>query len=345
MASQSRSAPRSAFTLVELLVVIAIIGLLIAILLPAVQGAREAARRSQCQNKAHQIAIAMHNYEQQFKSYPMSFQWSATVKNRWSAQAKIMPFVEELALYKFVDFTKSYDDILLPDGSKLMITRIDPFMCPSELHDEIHYEDGDISKPDSYPLNYAVNMGPWVIYDPTGKLQGEGVFHVNRRVTHQQVYDGLNRTLMLAEVKAFTPLFRNAGKTGASIEKIPASAADICALAGDAKASLNHQLNGGHSEWVDGKVHHSGFTTVFPPNFSVECEVSGVKYNMDFTNQREGTSDKAPTCAAITARSYHPSIVNVAMMDGSVHGIEQGVDLKTWRALSTRNGRDFPGEF
>ncbi|MGQ0601943.1 MAG: type II secretion system protein, partial [Anaerolineales bacterium] len=125
------------FTLVELLVVIAIIGVLVALLLPAVQSARESARRLHCTSNHKQLALAVHNYEISQKAYPPSMRLGGR-EAAWSGLARILPYLEETSLYRFIDFKVPYDKTMLPPGSnlKLMGTRVAPFMCASEPRDE-----------------------------------------------------------------------------------------------------------------------------------------------------------------------------------------------------------------
>ena len=104
-----RSWSRPGFTLVELLVVIAIIGVLVALLLPAIQAAREAARRTSCSNHLKQIGVAMHNYESTYRVFPPSATLPANrLSDSWSAPARILPFLEGGAVYNDVDFNQGY---------------------------------------------------------------------------------------------------------------------------------------------------------------------------------------------------------------------------------------------
>ena len=104
---------------------------------------------------------------------------------------------------------------------------------------------------------------------------------------------------------------------------------------------LGPQLNdnSGLVEWCDGPVHESGFTSAFSPNQFVAYEHSdGRVYDVDYNSRYEGTSGTQPTYAAITSRSYHRGLVQVVMMDGSVHSVADSIELSTWRSLSTRAG-------
>ena len=93
-----------------------------------------------------------------------------------------------------------------------------------------------------------------------------------------------------------------------------------------------------HVEWVDGKVHETGFTTVFTPNSFVAYTSAGITYDVDAVLATE--TNTGDTYAAVTSRSYHPGGVNAMMMDGSVTFIQDAVELAVWRALGTRSGRE-----
>ena len=98
------------------------------------------------------------------------------------------------------------------------------------------------------------------------------------------------------------------------------------------------QTNTGHTEWEDGRSVDSGFTTTFAPNTIVSANVSGVYYDIDWSNELEGKSTTVPTYSAITARSYHGGGVNASLMDGSVHWYADLINIGVWQALSTRAG-------
>src|SRR5262249_6691853 len=102
---------RRAFTLVELLVVIAIIGILVALLLPAIQAAREAARRTQCSNNLHQISLAMHNHLSALRFVPPSLDWTRSTSSGWSVLARLLPYTEDTSLHGLIDFRYNYSDL------------------------------------------------------------------------------------------------------------------------------------------------------------------------------------------------------------------------------------------
>jgi prepilin-type N-terminal cleavage/methylation domain-containing protein/prepilin-type processing-associated H-X9-DG protein len=333
------------FSLAELLVVIAIVGLLVALLLPAVQAAREAARRMQCANNLKQIALAVHTYEGANRSNPPSLVWNRQVGSlagNWSALARVLPYIEELNLYNQVDFRIGYDDAFLANGTKLATMRIAPFLCPTEPNDVLHTDNG---QPDTFPTSYGVNMGPWRIYNPVDNTPGLGSFHPNAYFRPSSFTDGLSRTLLAVEVKTYTPLFRSGA--AAAILSNPPDVAALCGLGdtgGDDETSpgmgVSLQDNLGHDEWVDGKCHQTGVTTAFTPNKVVPCTFNGVNYDIDLASGREGATLITPVNAAITARSYHSGLVNAAMMDGSVRAVSDTIELTVWRALSTRAGNE-----
>jgi hypothetical protein len=92
-----------------------------------------------------------------------------------------------------------------------------------------------------------------------------------------------------------------------------------------------------HTEWVDGKVHETGFTATFPPNTNFPYTDSTGVYDVDFISKAESPTAIVPTYASVNTRSYHPGVVQAAMMDGSVR-VVGAVDTNVWRAMGSRNG-------
>ncbi|MBI1324227.1 DUF1559 domain-containing protein [bacterium] len=328
--ARTGSRPRG-FTLIELLVVIAIIAVLISLLLPAVQSAREAARRAQCVNNLKQIGLGMHNYLSTNNTFPMF----AAIPNGftfqpWSAHARLLPYMEQTNIYNMINWNVQHQ---FTSGPTVAALRISVFMCPSEINDR--------SRPTAtltyYPLNYCLNQGTWFSYDPVSWQVGDGSFHVNQAYTPAGFPDGLSNTLGASEVKAFQPNVWDTRQPSNVGVLPPRTPADLMSWLASGTFDSN-----GHTEWVEADVHETGFTTTFTPNTKFLYQPPGVltPVDIDYTSMRDGESTTLPTYGAVTARSYHPGGVNILMMDGSVRFGKNKIAQPIWRALGTRAGAE-----
>jgi len=319
---------RLAFTLIELLVVVAILAVLVGLLVPAVQKVRDAANRMSCQNNLKQIGIALHNHHDSLGALPTQGDYRQLGGMvYWSLFTRILPYVEQENLQKLIDFNRPISQ--QPEVAK---KRIRTYLCPSEINDR--------ERPDSptfthYPLNYSANNGTWHIMQPPAGV-GDGVFVVNGATRLSDIRDGTSNTLGIAEVKTFTPYFRECANPGVAGVPAPANPGGLAGYWGGGE----FKMDSGHTEWVDGRVHQTGFTTTFPPNTRVPHSFGGQVFDVDFNSNREGRSASLPTYAAVTSRSHHVGGVNVLLMDGSCRFVQNGIAPDTWRALGTRAGAE-----
>ena len=322
---------RLAFTLVELLVVIAIIGVLVALLLPAVQAAREAARRGSCANNLRQMVLATHNYMDTMTSVPPAVCFTTpSGGGNWSVHARILPYMEQLNLQNLIDFRFNYSDVAnAPQHAQVTQMKISAYVCPSEVKAVPR-----VGTPlTHFPVSYGINYGTWFVYNAPTAATGNGAFVVNAKITDSAYLDGMSNTIAFGEVKAYQAMIRNSSTPATVGAPLPATPADVLAYGGTFGTT-------GHTEWVDGKVHETGITTTFPPNTKAIFNSGGTDYDVDFISRGESITSTVPTYAAVTSRSYHPGISQIALMDGSVRAIPSTIDLATWRGLGSRDGRE-----
>ncbi len=337
------STTRPAFTLIELLIVIAIIAILIALLVPGVQKAREAANQLQCANNLKQIGLAMHNYMDSYKTLPPNGIYAlngtaVTQTSAWSTLSRILPYIEAENLFRAIDFNVPYSQ-----QPAITHERVGTYLCPSEIKD---YGSGTdpVYGTKNWTLNYAVNLGTWrtAAKTPTGIQGGDGAFSPNRGLRPADFSDGMSNTLAMSEVKSYTNKISGnpTTVTSSTAPPPPVALTDLTATTpfGLAAVSLGtfDPTKFTHSEWVDGKVHETGFTTAFTPNTLVPFVSGNSTFDVDFVSASE--TNLGDTCAAVTSRSYHFGIVNGLLMDGSVRTFSNGISISTWRALGTRAG-------
>ena len=265
-------AQRNAFTLVELLVVIAIIGVLVGLLLPAVQSAREAARRMQCSNNMRQLGIAVHNYESAYKRLPAGWSdWRRTGEPGWSWAAGLLPFMEGSNVHNNINFALAIE---APGHELVRKTVIQTFICPSDTgvnlfeiaegdgHHHHHSHRGSIDA-EGHKLfwisksNYVGVFGTFEIHD--APYRGNGMFYGNSDRGFQDVTDGLSNTLMVGE--------RNS-KFGQSIwhGNIPEAAESEARILGIVD---HHRPNHPDGHFDDFRSYHTGGVNFMRADVSV----------------------------------------------------------------------------
>ncbi|QDU62657.1 hypothetical protein Pan216_35240 [Planctomycetes bacterium Pan216] len=337
------SPSRRAFTLVELLVVIAIIGVLVGLLLPAIQQAREAARRSQCASNMRQLGFALHNYIEAFNVLPPSsvvtYQGGAPVFGGWSIHARLMPYLDGVQHYDRINFDHSYDHASNTTASAVLIGL---FGCPSDPKSSqktTHFgvELGGV--------NYGWTMGDWYVFggvNPSTMLSQKprSAFFPNSSVRLAGMIDGSSKTMVAGEVLMQQKYNRDCGGLSSVTDpaSIPTTNADPSTI-GEYSSGCTLKTSG-HTEWVDGHVHQTGMTTAWPPNF---VTVDGSDNDVDLSGSRE--KDGEPTFAGVNARSYHPGGVHVLLGDGAVKFVGDSIDGTVWRGIGTIAGNEITNGF
>lgn len=309
---------RSGFTLVELLVVIAIIGILVALLLPAVQAAREAARRTQCLNNLKQIGLALHNYHDTYKVFPFGQGGTA---NRYSALSLMLPFMEQAPLHSQIDFNYAPT---APVNDAARLTELSTFRCPSDLRNPQPQMGG--------ATNYMANKGAGIVWQTaTGPNAGlpdpNGVLFFGSSTRMADILDGTSNTAAFSErvvadgsnaiVSPLADVFFHPGSpTTPDQAKQMCDALDITNLANQFPLFMG-------APWMDGQ--HT-YLHVTGPN-SRSCGF--------FLVLR----------AVMPPSSRHPGGVHVLLCDASTRFVANSIELNTWRGIGTRNGAEPLGEF
>ena len=336
------------FTLIELLVVIAIIGVLIALLLPAVQAAREAARRSQCVNNLKQIGLALHNYESTQSSLPPSgeigsnqtpgYVGSAGPQN-FAMKVRILPYMEQGNAFNSVNFAVSAiwnaNPPTVIDGYNINYTirhtKIANYVCPSDTNDPgtadpqlpgtSYHENGGLNR---YNQNWRSNGLAYYMGNDGG---------INQTRTFASIQDGLSNTaafseivkgkgLMLTDGLHMNYALTNGVTTFAQGSTLDADyqLAQLC----QATTSRNWDYKG--EVWTIQDGGRGGpYMHIQPPNRK-GCNGPGVD-------------------TIIGASSYHPGGVNLLLMDGSVKFAKNGINIRTWNALGSISGQEsIPGD-
>jgi len=329
--------------------VIAIIAVLIALLLPAVQAAREAARRIQCANNLKQLGLGMQNYESSNGVLPpqmvLTFTNAGAVfwKSQWGVSSRITPYLELGALYNAINFDNKTTD---PSNATAVSDQLSVFICPGEVNSQALTSTSSSGVTTTFGVSsYGWCEGTWYTF---GGFNGGGpnpsAFGSNASRKFASFTDGLSNTIFGAEVKTYMPAYHDCGAvpppgpTGAfacpDISTVLASVAAAPTSGCKLVTAPSGMLGGGHTRWCNGNSFYDGFTTALPPNTKSPAGPAALDSDMSSEDEDDG----GPTYAAVTSRSYHPGSVNALFADGSVHSIKNTINFQTWRALGTVAG-------
>jgi prepilin-type N-terminal cleavage/methylation domain-containing protein/prepilin-type processing-associated H-X9-DG protein len=328
---------RRGFTLIELLVVIAIIAILIALLLPAVQAAREGARRTQCRNNLKQIGIALHNYHDVHLMYPIGRERSLVdhAGRCYSAYAQLLPFLEQDNAYHKVNFRLDPED---PANVLIMEDPIPLFLCPTDLHWEFLQTNRAVH---NYPLNTGTTF-PVSPRNPGG-VPITGIFYEDSSTRLRDITDGTSQTVCISEtvrskpggpavwdgVSATNGFVLTQGNNNTTVGPELTDYATQCHSAG----LLLQQTRG--SGWFYGVPGHSMYNHIRAPNDpDIDCR-GGLPHSADTNFYWDRLSHN------IAAHSRHPGGVFALYCDGHVGFASELIDLATWQAVGSRNGGEY----
>jgi prepilin-type N-terminal cleavage/methylation domain-containing protein/prepilin-type processing-associated H-X9-DG protein len=347
----TRSSSRRGFTLIELLVVIAIIAVLIALLLPAVQSAREAARRSQCVNNLKQIGLAMHSYQSATNTFPMGSSRAPQASNPanmawwgdWSAHSMLLPYLEQQPLYSASNFmvTAMGHEPAGAMNSTVVNTRLAGFLCPS---------DGNAGR--NYTNSYYASAGTTTHREH--HVDFTGVFARNVCYGVRDITDGSSNTIAFSEglianstggrtrahsvvdvqgptaadnIRIQSDVYTLVPMGGAPPGPVVTAALEACvSKLRDPGNSANVKNNKGE-RWAWGETGMTMFHTIVPPNSTQYA----------FGSCRNDCGGCSPDASVFTnAQSNHSGGVNILMADGSVRFAKDSIAWGTWWALGTR---------
>ncbi len=307
------------FTLIEVLVAIGILALLIALLMPAVQAARESARRLGCQNNLKQIGLALANYETTHRVNPFGVGGGGPpgYVPRWSAHSQILPGLEQGWLFNSLNFSgipwDHQEPFSWPNTTALSV-RIATFLCPSDT-DQIIDSLGH--------NNYRGSAGtqPYDLQkdspDKTGR--NTGVFWYQSAVGTSAIRDGTSLTAMASErclgVPAHPDILADYYVTAPSIPACSRATSELT-------PRYVNEVEWSGGRWGDGDMFYTRYHSIFPPN-RPSCNFGSDDWNGQII---------------VTATSRHPSGVNLMLADGSVRFVKDTIDSRIWQALGTIAG-------
>jgi type II secretory pathway pseudopilin PulG len=329
---------RVGLTLIESLVVLAIIGLLIAILLPAIQSSREAARRIQCANQLKQIGIALAAHHSAFGEFPSGFRPDGKSRSGklfaagpLSVHFQVLSYLDQGSLCNSINISQSGNSTSAslpvsssPSNTTAFNMRLGIFICPS---------DSQLLSPGN---NYRACDGPNPYeHDGTSWPGGGGAFPGIVATSAKNFLDGLAQTAGFSErilgSGAGQPFSRTRDYWFSQLESVgfPRNGDGMASACSSLSSSPLASFQTAGNSWLPGGYENTLYNHVAPPNWSSPDCSAGLPVVGDQNSISGG---------AFTARSGHPGGVHTLFMDGSIRFIRQSIRIEVWRALSTRAG-------
>lgn len=345
---------RSAFTLIELLVVIAIIAILIALLLPAVQQAREAARRTQCKNNLKQIGLAQHNYHDTHNCFPVTMGWDQpdSRHGQFSDKVAMLPFLDRANEYSLIDVDLApYESTGWHGSENIQATggTIPIFNCPSALRDHVdprHRQTSFAYSSNVGVLKYkSTARGIDGTHNGTAWAAGYG-FTPDGKVDFAAIADGSSNTVTYAEIVNSPGDAGSGASTDPRIKK---------------RQTYSWAVGNDHAELRNNCLANAAAGNLGNMADNWRQSIKGSAWAWSFigtgNNYSHNMMPNEPSChnvegltdwginSMMAAGSEHTGGVQVLMADGSVRFISENIDQNTWWGLGTRNGSETIGEF
>ena len=363
--SLKTSVPRG-FTLIELLVVIAIIAILVALLLPAVQQVREAARRAQCHDHLHNLGVALHNYESSHRTFPMG----GTLDSDFSAQARLLPYVEQNALRNLLDFTQTAftggfaAKVPNPQFVTAFAMPIELYLCPSDAAPEQMTVTVN-GTPYTYGgLNYLVSSGSGTGTNNDVRWRTDGIVYVGSKGKFRDITDGTSQTVFMSEtVRSVGPDFSLPAGT---LPKFPYQATLNGSSGVSSALNATPGLQATGSPWSgyanpQGMISNPDLAACWKSfgswrgGESPALRGRGIAWAFtgainSLTNGYLPPNSRIPDVVThhtgfFGPRSWHPGGANVQLGDGSVKFLSESMDVQVHRALHSCNGGEVVGSF